>query len=70
VTQRSSVTVVAKDCTTADAYDTAVSVLGPKKGIEVIDRVEGAAAFIVLKSGDKTETHTSRRWETLKAETR
>jgi thiamine biosynthesis lipoprotein len=68
LTNRSSVTVVAKDCTTADAYATGVSVLGPKKGLEVIDRLEGAAAFIVREAGGKAETHTSRRWKELKVE--
>ncbi len=59
LTQRSSVTVVAKDCTAADAYATAVSVLGPKKGMKVIDRIEGAAAFVVLKTGGETERFES-----------
>jgi thiamine biosynthesis lipoprotein len=62
LTDRSSVTVVAKDCTTADAYATAVSVLGPKKGIEVIDRLEDAAAFILLCSDGEVQTHESKRW--------
>ncbi len=66
--RRSSVTVVAKDCTTADAYATAVSVLGPDKGIAVIDRLEGAAAFIVLVADRKTQTHASRRWKELPVE--
>jgi thiamine biosynthesis lipoprotein len=68
LTTRSSVTLVAKDCTTADAYATAVSVLGPKRGMEVIDRLEGAAAFIVQGSDGKAETHSSRRWNDLNAE--
>jgi thiamine biosynthesis lipoprotein len=66
--RRSSVTVIAKDCTTADAYATAVSVLGPKKGIEVIDRLEGAAAFVLLNADGKAQTHASRRWLDLKTE--
>ncbi len=67
LTERSSVTIVAKDCTTADAY-AKIGVLGPKKGIEVIDRLEGAAAFIVLKAGDKPETFESARWKDLRTE--
>jgi thiamine biosynthesis lipoprotein ApbE len=65
---RSSVTIVAKDCTTADAYAKGVSVLGPKKGIEVIDRLDGAAAFIVLKADGEPETHSSQRWKELRVE--
>lgn len=47
VTGHSSVTVVARDGTTADAAATAVSVLGPTDGLEFIERERDAAAFII-----------------------
>ncbi|HVC97462.1 MAG TPA: FAD:protein FMN transferase, partial [Pirellulales bacterium] len=47
LTDQSSVTVVARDGTTADSLATAVSVLGPMRGLELIERTAGAAALIV-----------------------
>jgi thiamine biosynthesis lipoprotein len=44
---RSSVTVIAPDCTTADALATAVSVLGPEKGLEMLKQFPGSHARIV-----------------------
>ena len=60
-------TIVAKDCTTADAY-AKIGIMGPKRGLEVIDRLSGAAAFMVLAVDGKVETHASRRWKELKVE--
>ncbi len=53
LTNRCRVTVVAPDCTTADALASAVSVLGPKKGIALIESTEHVEAAIwqVLKDG-------------------
>lgn len=48
VTQRSSVTVIARDGTTADALATAVCVMGPERGMKLIEETEGAEALIVL----------------------
>jgi thiamine biosynthesis lipoprotein len=47
LTNRSSVTVIARDCTTADSYATAVSVLGPTAGMKLIEATPGAEVFIV-----------------------
>lgn len=44
---RSSVTVVGRDCTTADSYATAVSVLGPAAGTKLIEATPEAAVLIV-----------------------
>jgi FAD:protein FMN transferase len=60
LTEPSSVTVVARDGTTADSLATAVSVLGPLRGLELIERNEGAAALIVRKAEEKLETRESR----------
>ena len=48
LTGRSSVTVVARDCTTADSLATAVSVLGPQAGLKLVEETPSAAALIVL----------------------
>ena len=42
-----SVTVWAKDAFTADALDDAVFILGPEKGLALIEKTEGAGAVIV-----------------------
>ncbi len=45
-----SVTVVAKDCMTADALATALMVLGPEKGLNFMITQEGADAMIVVRN--------------------
>jgi thiamine biosynthesis lipoprotein len=47
VVGRSSVTVVAPDATTSDGMATAVSVLGPEQGLELVRSTPGTAALIV-----------------------
>jgi FAD:protein FMN transferase len=47
LTDRSAVTVIAKDCATADSYATAISVLGPKKGLQLAAETPGVEAHIV-----------------------
>jgi FAD:protein FMN transferase len=66
LTDHSSVTIVAENCTTTDALATGVSVLGPVAGLELIEKLPGTAAYIVRKPGDKVETYLSsgfRRFE-------
>jgi thiamine biosynthesis lipoprotein len=47
IVDRASVTVVAPDGATADALDTAASVLGPERGLALVDATEGAAGIFV-----------------------
>jgi len=61
----SSVTVIAPDGMTADALASAVSVLGPEKGLALIDGTPGAAALIVRAPEGQPESFTSRRWDAL-----
>ncbi|HET9531002.1 MAG TPA: FAD:protein FMN transferase [Blastocatellia bacterium] len=58
-----SVTVVAGDCTTSDSLATAVSVLGPLRGVKLIDSKEGASALIVQTTGDGPRVIESHRWK-------
>jgi len=60
----SAVTVIAADCTTADALATAASVLGPREGAALVARFPGAAArFVWLEDGRPRET-TTPAWPT------
>lgn len=59
LTTRSSVTVTAPDCLTADSLATAVSVLGPERGLKLIADTPGAAALIVVATDDGVKTHES-----------
>lgn len=65
LTDHSSVTVIAPNATLADGLASAVSVLGPEKGIELIDSTRGTAAFIVRAPHGTVETHESRCWRTF-----
>jgi len=65
LTDHSSVTIVAPDGMTADGLATTVSVLGPQRGIELIDATPGTAAFIVRAPADRVETYESSRWKAI-----
>jgi thiamine biosynthesis lipoprotein len=47
LTDRSTVVVIAKDCTAADALSTTVSVLGPERGLKLLTTQPDTAALIV-----------------------
>ena len=65
LTDHSSVSVVADDCTTADALASAVSVLGPDKGLALVERTTRAAALILRAPHGKPETHVSKTFDEL-----
>ncbi|HKD36183.1 MAG TPA: FAD:protein FMN transferase [Pirellulales bacterium] len=67
LTDHCSVTVVAPNATASDALSTGISVLGPKEGIAVADKLPGTAAFIVRKPGEKAESYESSRWRRFEA---
>ena len=56
------VTVIARDCITADSLETAVSVLGPTAGLTLVEETPGAAAFIVRAGDGDVETFESSRF--------
>ena len=58
----SLVTVIARDCMTADSLTKVVSVLGPAKGIEFIEATPGVAALAARKPGDVIEIYESKRF--------
>jgi thiamine biosynthesis lipoprotein len=47
LTDRSFVTVIARDATTTDSLSTAVSVLGPERGLRLIERTPGASVLVL-----------------------
>jgi thiamine biosynthesis lipoprotein len=57
----SSVTVIARNCTIADSYTKAVSVLGPERGLKLIDETPGAAAIVVRAPQGQVESFESLR---------
>jgi thiamine biosynthesis lipoprotein len=57
----SSVTLLARNCTIADSYTKAVAVLGPARGLALIDDTPGAAAIVVRAPAGKVETYESKR---------
>jgi FAD:protein FMN transferase len=65
LTDHSLVTVVAPRGLTSDPLSTAVSVLGPEKGLKLIEATPGAAALIVLTVDGKPRLYESARWKEL-----
>ena len=62
LTRRIGATIICPDGMTADALDTAVCVLGPEKGIELIDRTRDAAGRITTIDGDVVKAYESKQF--------
>jgi len=62
LTDHSLVTVIAADGMTANGLSTSVSVLGPERGLKLVEETPGAAARVVRRPGAKTEVLESARW--------
>jgi len=58
-----SVTIIAPDATTADALATGVFVLGPKKGMSLIESLPGVEGLIISEAGENEQMNSSRGWE-------
>lgn len=66
LTQRSSVTIVAPNCRTADSLASAVSVLGPERGLALVNELAGVEAFVVTAEEDNLpKPHASKGWQAL-----
>lgn len=63
LTRRSSVTVIARDGTTADVLDTTICVLGPERGLKLIEQHKDTEVLIMVVSGDKTQTIESKGFQ-------
>jgi thiamine biosynthesis lipoprotein len=68
VEDRASVTVVAADGGTADALETTVYLLGPERGLKLVDDTPGAAAIFVRSTADGIKTWESSRFKKIPAE--
>ena len=62
-----TVTVVARHGLDADGLDTAASVLGPERGMALIESRPGAAGLIIRRTSEGTTVLTSRRFRALAA---
>lgn len=62
LTGRSLVTVLAKKCSVASSYATALSVLGPERGLALIEATPGLAARILREQNSRIEFVRSSRW--------
>jgi thiamine biosynthesis lipoprotein len=67
VEDRASVTVIAADGATADALETTVYLLGPDRGLKLVDDTPGAAAFFVRSTPDGIKTFESTRFKQVPA---
>jgi thiamine biosynthesis lipoprotein len=62
VEDRASVTVVAADGATADALETTVYILGPERGLKLVDQTPGAAAIFFRLTKDGVKSFESSRF--------
>jgi thiamine biosynthesis lipoprotein len=62
LTTRSSATVIAPDCITADRLATSVTVLGPKRGLELVESTPDAALYFVQMVDEMERITTSPRF--------
>ena len=65
LTDHSLVTIIAPDGLTADALSTTVSVLGPERGLRLVEETPGAAAHLVRQPGEQIEFLESKRWREI-----
>jgi FAD:protein FMN transferase len=74
LTERIQVSIVAPNATTTDGLATAVSVMGRKRGLALIDSLPQTAAYILTNDSGKTQAFPSRRFNRIprleQAETR
>ena len=65
LTDHSLVTVVARRGIEADALSKVLAVLGPGKGLPIVEGFPDVAAYVVRAPGQQVEEHFSTRWKTL-----
>jgi thiamine biosynthesis lipoprotein len=65
LTDRSNVTIVGSDSALVDAMTKVVSVLGPQKGLPLVEAQPGLAALVLRNPAGKVETYRSARWAQL-----
>jgi FAD:protein FMN transferase len=68
LTDHSLVSVIAHDSITADSLTKVVSVLGPEKGMKLIESTPGVAARIMREPGERVQIYESSRFRRYYAE--
>lgn len=63
LTDHSLVTIIARHGLEAEALSKIVSVLGPEKGLEIVEETPGAAAHVVRAPEGKVAERVSSRWK-------
>lgn len=66
LTDHCSATVVGPNGLSTDGLSSALAVLGPQQGLELIEKTPGMAAFIVRAVDGREETHESKHWADLR----
>ncbi|MBI3411039.1 MAG: FAD:protein FMN transferase [Planctomycetes bacterium] len=59
---RRSVTIIAPDCTTTDAWATAICVVGPKRGLKMIESQKGMAGLLIFETEKGIQTTMSKNY--------
>lgn len=65
ISGRSSVSVIAPRGIDADSIASAVSILGPEKGLELVEAMPGAAALVIIEQEREQKAFRSRRFQEL-----
>jgi len=65
LTHQIQVTIIAPNATTTDALATGVSVMGPKRGLALVDSLPGTAALILTRGDGQDRVWTSRRFKSI-----
>jgi len=67
ISGRSSVSVIAPRGIDADSIASAVSILGPEKGLKLVEDILGAAAFMIVDESGSQKAYTSSRFAGFEA---
>jgi FAD:protein FMN transferase len=65
LTNRIQATIVAPNATITDSFDTTVCILGPERGLALVESLPGTAAIVIVKEGSQSRTLLSRRFSRL-----
>jgi len=65
LTDHSSVTVVGPDGLSTDGLSSAAAILGPEKGLQLIENTPNTAGFMIRMVDGKEETFESKNWKRL-----
>jgi thiamine biosynthesis lipoprotein len=67
LTNRIQDTIIGPNATTTDGLDTTVNLLGPKKGLALVESLPGTAARVSTRDNSRVHTVYSKRWNEIAA---